>query len=113
MNTKPKLLLFAAYALFMAFVILGILVAYTILPKNIEMANGMLGLAAWGLTYGLYIRPKRHQRDERTFGETLLTFPRNLNFFAGGFFWAVVLLWAVFHIVAALEYVIRLIGSGT
>jgi len=69
MNTKPKILVFAAYTLFVVLVGLGNFVAFTILQNNKVITDGILGLVVLSLTYYLFILPKKKRRDDRKLGE--------------------------------------------
>ncbi len=112
MNTRPKFLVFAGYALIGVAYILGILVAHLILINYRVVAHGILGLAIWFLVIRFFVLPKNQQQpNNMSVREALFIFPTNIQLLTLGFFWALVLYLALWEIISTIQYLIRQIGT--
>lgn len=96
MKTQTFLIKFIVYSLMILVGIAGYKLASLTIQSYEVAVNGILGFVLIYLTYRVYLSSHRVEIDGPT--NLLFEFPKNLKYFIFGFFWSLVLNWALGNI---------------
>ena len=96
MKIRIQLSKILVYALMIVVGFAGVKLASIIIQRYTVEVNGILGLVLIYLIYRVYLSSRRLEIDEPT--EVLFEFPTNVRYFVFGFFWSLILSWALGHV---------------
>lgn len=96
MKTRILLIKFIVYSLAIIIGIAGFNISSMTIHRYEVIVNGILGLVLIYLIHRVYLSSRRVEIDEPT--NVLFEFPKNIKYFIFGFFWSLVLNWALGHI---------------
>jgi uncharacterized membrane protein YfcA len=93
------------YAIMITIVILAGKTASAIIHRYEIIVNGILGLALIYLIYRVFMSSRSVEADEPI--TVWLDFPKNVRYFILGFFWSVILYWALDNIFRTILFLKR------